>query len=69
VCRFVGVGEGETKRGGGLFRYYLLLGATYAGSYFLKDEAFKDSCCLRRMQDEAERRNANVWPAKRRLSP
>jgi hypothetical protein len=56
-------------KGRGVFRYYLLLAATYVGSYFLKDEALKDSCCLRRMQDEAERRNADVWPAKRRLSP
>ena len=56
-------------RGEGLFRYYLLLAATYVGSYLLKDEALNDSCCLRRMQDEAERRNADVWPAKRRLSP
>jgi hypothetical protein len=56
-------------KGRGVFRYYLLLAATYVGSYVLKDEALKDSCCLRRMQDEAERRNADVWPAKRRLSP
>jgi len=56
-------------KGGGLFRYYLVLAATYVGSYLLKDEALNDSCCLRRMQDEAERRNADVWPAKRRLSP
>ena len=60
-------GEGGGERGAGFFRYYLSLAATYVGSYFLKDEVLKDSCCLRRMQDEEEQRKAHVWPRECRL--